>query len=278
MVVESIRMKIHEIRSDNMPNSTILTYNDLALILEEANDVIECLRHAYYWRDEQNKIQLQLDYFNNKTAYAWEWNKLQNPPTTFDLSQGSWAGRSLQSYRDEWTTTDLLEQVLPPYLNDMREVFLQGLSINGYALSEDVSADFIDQLLASCWMFTLKYAANLFDIAKKAGIPTPLPDMTNSWYVWVDGRLEVGSLEYVVSEYIKSGLCFGYSLMDQADAFGMFHHHEFQGILVEILTNPSSFTLKGHEEDYSEQEREFLIAFQKKLLIDKQDKPSKMKK
>lgn len=79
---------------------------------------------------------------------------------------------------------------------------------------------------------------------------------------------EEGTLEYVVTEYVKGCLFFpfwqGNKVYKDFDA----HAHSFEGVLRSLLDDPVTFSIKGFEEYYSTQEMKLLLKFQKKLLSD----------
>ena len=68
---------------------------------------------------------------------------------------------------------------------------------------------------------------------------------------------ETGSLEYIISEFAWCGLIYHYYLNGELD-----HAHTFEGVLYMVLNEYNNFSLKGYEEEYSEQQ----IAMINKLI------------
>lgn len=81
-----------------------------------------------------------------------------------------------------------------------------------------------------------------------------------------DRDMEEGSLQYVASEFARTGLYYPYhnSKTKQEDYCG--HAHEFDGIIEALLDDPEGFSIEGFEAYYSEQERKMLLAIQEKLI------------
>ena len=80
-----------------------------------------------------------------------------------------------------------------------------------------------------------------------------------------DRDMEEGSLQYVASEFARTGLYYPYhdSGIKEKDYCG--HAHEFDGIIEALLDDPEGFSIEGFESYYSEQERKMLQAIQEKL-------------
>lgn len=78
------------------------------------------------------------------------------------------------------------------------------------------------------------------------------------WVVRVDNRFEFGSLNYVVSEYCKSGLYYPYNDMYTADKTWNNHAHSFEGVLEAVVNSPDTFSIDGFENCYSKQEIELI--------------------
>lgn len=247
----------------------ILTQNDIAILIEEANDAMRHLQYGFYVRDQDGKIQMEMWRDHPREDDELLLANLQNPPREYDLSRGTWQEKTLEYYCNDLTIADLMNEIPSSCMQDMKDVFLYCLKMDGYALSDDIPETFIKQILASSWMNALDCASRLLEIKKDAGLPAYLPESDNIWYVWIDGHLEYGGLVYVVSEYVNSGLCFDYDYTDShKDDNWQDHAHEFEGVLAAILENPAEFTVKGHEKDYSQQELELIEQFQRKLLED----------
>ena len=97
------------------------------------------------------------------------------------------------------------------------------------------------------------------------------------YYDQLDGRWKVdfpdrtseeGDLLYVTGEYVRSCLIFPYN--DSATQSKEFcgHSHCFEGVIEALLNDPVGFTVRGFEEYYSSQEKEFLAKIQKKILLE----------
>ena len=67
---------------------------------------------------------------------------------------------------------------------------------------------------------------------------------------------EFGSINYIVSEYIRDGLIYHYSLGKDKIVH---HEHAFEGILRAVMNcGGRNFSVSGFEDEYSEQELKML--------------------
>ena len=95
--------------------------------------------------------------------------------------------------------------------------------------------------------------------------------LTCCWKVdFPDGSSEIGDLLYVSCEYLRTCLYFPYDTTETIGKEYHGHSHSFDGVLQALYSDPTGFTIKGHEENYSLQERELLEQLQKKLKEDLQ--------
>ena len=78
------------------------------------------------------------------------------------------------------------------------------------------------------------------------------------WVVRVDNRFELGSCNYVISEYCKSGLYYPYNDKHTINKSHDNHAHSFEEVLVAVMDSPRTFTIDGFEEYYSKQEIELI--------------------
>jgi len=86
------------------------------------------------------------------------------------------------------------------------------------------------------------------------------------WYVFVDGRMERGDIEYVCAEFAKMSLYYPYHLKGKEIDGWEHHQHEFASVLSTLIDSPEIFSVCGFEEYYSEQQIFFLDSVQKRLL------------
>lgn len=184
----------------------------------------------------------------------------------FRVENGMWLGKTLR------------ERVFVDFPEDIRECFLPKQDIichlmqcianwHGQAFGEDVTDEYLLSLFSARWYAMLVQVEQLDDWNRKHHLPCSVPGGSNQWYVDLGDRIEIGSLEYVVSEYCGDGLFYRYENGVEESP----HAHSFQDVLQEALDSPETFSIKGHEDSYSEQERRILQIFVKKLLEDKKE-------
>ena len=80
-----------------------------------------------------------------------------------------------------------------------------------------------------------------------------------------DRNSEEGDLLYVASEFVKGGLFFPYNNKATRNKEYTNHSHYFEGVIQALLDDSDEFSIERFESYYSEQEREFLQAIQRKL-------------
>lgn len=205
----------------------------------------------------------------------------ENP---FFVFGGKWQGRPYRDFVYEMDEQEMCDQYLLPHkehiVNLMHSVAEKDKQEE---LGEDITDDFLLDLFTVKWYKLLEKFADVAKWRSEHGLPTKMPGGYDDggWYVWVDGRLETGPLEYVAAEYCLSGLCYCFDCQRANPDFPDYHDHEhsFEGVLKAALENPEAFTLKGFKKDYSKQERKFLKKFVKKLRQDKaENMPKRIEK
>lgn len=87
------------------------------------------------------------------------------------------------------------------------------------------------------------------------------------WKAETDYGVEYGSLEYVLAELSKSGLCYHFCGAGERE-----HEHTFTGVLRALVADPKFFSVEGFEKEYSEQELHFLKRVQEELCDGKRIK------
>ena len=103
---------------------------------------------------------------------------------------------------------------------------------------------------------------------KDSKVPTYDKKM-ETWIVNIGGRYESGELDYVVSEYVHSGLCYRFNDQWTAAQDWNNHAHSFNEVLNAVLDDENdAFSIEGFEEDYSVQEIELIRKLQNKLRED----------
>lgn len=103
---------------------------------------------------------------------------------------------------------------------------------------------------------------------------TPFCLSDNTWVVATDWGVEIGDVQYIVTEFINSslkdshkksvGLVYHYK-NEQSDKFSD-HEHRFEDVLIALLDSPRDFSIKDFYSDYSKQEIELLESLQQKLI------------
>ncbi len=83
------------------------------------------------------------------------------------------------------------------------------------------------------------------------------------WAISTKNGLEKGCLGYVLGEMVLGGLIYRYRC---GESMHENHSHDFEGVLKQLVKDPKLFSISGFEDDYSEQERQFLSAVQNHLL------------
>ena len=78
---------------------------------------------------------------------------------------------------------------------------------------------------------------------------------------------EIGPLEYIMGEFTQYCEVYRYNTKDTTKWYG--HEHSFSGVLHTVIQYPDSFSIKGFEEDYSEQQIKLINAVKEKFLIRK---------
>ena len=84
---------------------------------------------------------------------------------------------------------------------------------------------------------------------------------SRQWSVNIDDRTETGSVDYVVSEYIRDGVIYDFGDGD--------HVHSFEEVLMKAIEDPESFSIEGFEDQYSQQELNIINKLVQKLREDK---------
>lgn len=89
---------------------------------------------------------------------------------------------------------------------------------------------------------------------------------TELWKVdFQDRDTEEGDPLYVASEFAKTSLYFPYNTSSTINKEFSGHAHSFEGVIHALLGDPQGFTIRGFEDYYSQQEREFLEAVSQQL-------------
>lgn len=91
--------------------------------------------------------------------------------------------------------------------------------------------------------------------------------VTGTWKVAGDYGWEEGDALYIAGEFVKSGVCYPFYIERLEEEEYHNHEHSFEAVVEALLqtAHPECFSLKGFEEYYSEQEREFLMVVAGKL-------------
>lgn len=69
-----------------------------------------------------------------------------------------------------------------------------------------------------------------------------------------------------IEELIRSSLLYRYIIGDKNNSEYQPHSHTFDSVLHQVYDYPETFSIEGYEEDYSNQEIEFLKSAKKELL------------
>lgn len=98
-------------------------------------------------------------------------------------------------------------------------------------------------------------------------IPTRFGE-SDTWVVKTKSQIEIGNLDYIASEFVEGGIIYRFHNYNKSGKEGHHNHgHSITAVLDAIIYNPKGFSIEGFENDYSQQERDFLNAFRNKLLI-----------
>lgn len=182
----------------------------------------------------------------------------------FIIRDGKWQRRTVADFLYYESMQSLRDFYLHPQKEYICRVLRSLALSDGFVLGDDVTDDVLLSMFSVEWYHYLERFDEQSKWNAHHGLPASVPGVDDTWYVDLGDRIEIGTLDYVASEYAHSGLFFPYKDGDSDDA----HVHSFESLLQEVLRAPQSFSLKGYESSYSEQEREFLLSFQKKLLED----------
>ena len=90
----------------------------------------------------------------------------------------------------------------------------------------------------------------------------------DEWKVRVDGRTERGDLLYVLCEFCKSGLYYPFRTKEKKDwnKDWQDHEHSFEGVLLNVLRYPQTFSIEEFEEYYSQQEKDMIEKIRERAL------------
>jgi len=78
------------------------------------------------------------------------------------------------------------------------------------------------------------------------------------WETIIDGRKEVGDLEYIASEFIKDSLYYPFYYRKNKPEGWTDHVHTFEEVIRYAVEYPETFSIEQFKEYYSNQERIFL--------------------
>lgn len=191
----------------------------------------------------------------------------------FLIQDGKWQGETVSDFLCEESMQSIRNYYLQPQKDYICRVLRSLATFDGYELGEDISDDYLLSLFSAAWYHYLEHVDEQLRWNVQNGLPASIPN-SDLWYVDLGNRIEIGSLEYVASEYCGYGLVFDYEdgIADDGDA----HQHKFCAVLQEVLQNPEGFSIQGHEECYSAQEREFLRRLQQKVLANTKTPPQRV--
>jgi hypothetical protein len=103
---------------------------------------------------------------------------------------------------------------------------------------------------------------------------TKIPTYCNELDCWVvEGALglELGSIDYIMSEFTRAGVMYHFYTQWEPDTGHPDHEHTFSGVLISIADDPESFSYEQFKEEYSQQEREYIETILKKYREVKQN-------
>ena len=251
---------------------------ETVLHLTDITDLLYIADEAVMTALEHDSRLTNYGEFVEKTEYTREYaaSELRHMrgkgDPVFRVENGMWLGKTLR------------ERVFVDFPEDIRECFLPKQDIichlmrcianwHGQAFGEDVTDEYLLSLFSARWYAMLVQVEQLDDWNRKHHLPCSVPGGSDQWYVDLGDRIEIGPLEYVVSEYCGDGLFYRYEdgIEDSP------HAHSFQEVLQEALEHPETFSIDRHEDCYSEQERRILRTFVAKLKADaKRDQPQQV--
>lgn len=234
----------------------------LSYLAEEA--VTIALEHDGRFNDYGDFVE-KLEYTRQYAIDELERVRGKGDPV-FRVENGMWLGESLGTRVFVDFPEDIRECLLPK--KDIICHLIRSIADWHFqVLGEDVTDEYLLSLFSAQWYAKLVQLEQLDDWNRTHHLPSPVPGGSDQWYVDLGDRIEIGPLEYVVSEYCGDGLFYRYENGVEESP----HAHSFQEVLQEALDSPETFSIKGHEDCYSEQERRILQTFVKKLLEDKKE-------
>ncbi len=270
--------------SEKTPAETVtLHLQDIMALSYLADSVIDALIYQDLHFDDQGKPS-SLEPFSHEQDVLYLQNLQKARENPFFVFGGKWQGRPYRDFVYEMDEQEMRDKYLLPHkehiVNLMHSV---AAKYRQEELGEDITPEYLLDLFAIHWYKLLEKFADAAKWRSEHGLPAEIPGGYDDggWYVWVDGRLETGPLEYVAAEYCLSGLCYRFDCQRTNLDFPEYHDHEhsFEEVLQAALENPEEFTLKGVKKDYNKQERKFLKKFVKKLRQDKaENRPQRIEK
>ena len=194
----------------------------------------------------------------------------------FTIRNGQWMGKPIRDHLMMETVDEMRDDYLSQESKKICTIMRSAAAWHQMPFGDDITDDVLLSLFSVQWYAKLKALATLAEWKKAHNVPDVIPDSEDAWYVDLGKSIEIGSLEYVASEYCRDGLFFPYKISTHSDAAPS-HEHSFEAILQAALDFPETFSIEGYEEYYSHQERRFLQSFVQKLLADKKAaKPQKV--
>lgn len=241
---------------------------DLSYFAEEA--VITALEHDCRFNDYGAFVE-KVDYTREDAVLELQRLRGAGDPV-FQVENGMWLGKSISDRIIEDFPEDIREYLRPKkgiICSLMRSIAAWHM----HTLGDDITDEYLLSIFSSQWYTMLVQLEQLDDWNRTHHLPSPVPGRSDQWYVDLGDRIEIGSLEYVASEYCGDGLFYRYENGVEESP----HAHSFQEVLQEALEHPETFSIRGHEDCYSDQERRILQSFVKKLHSDQEkDFPKKI--
>lgn len=189
----------------------------------------------------------------------------------FTVQNGMWMGRSVHDHVMEETAADFRDQYFCQKPQKIRNLMSGIAKWQDGVFGDDITDACLLSLFSVAWYRMLQRMDEIADWNKAHHIPARVPGGEQLWYVDLGDDIEIGPLEYVASEYCRSGLFFSFEDGPRDEMDPAPHEHSFEEVLRAALDAPETFNIEGHEDCYSEQERQFLMAFVEKLKADRKE-------
>lgn len=187
----------------------------------------------------------------------------------FTIRDGKWMGRLIRDHIMEETIADMRDRYFCQQSGKICNIMKSIAAWEGKEMGEDITDDALLSLFVVAWYRKLQQMDEIAEWNRQNHIPAAVPGEEDVWYVDLGDDIEIGTLEYVASEYCRDGLVYLYEDGPRSGEDPVPHAHSFEEVLRAALDAPETFSIEGHEDCYSGQERHFLQSFLARLRTGK---------